>query len=168
MKGKYYVIFLGIIVLGLIVGIWRLRSGTSSSPEATVKAFYGVLNKGDLTKVQEYISPDTSLDMVLPNWDKLRVQGEDKPLKLFAGKIQKVEIEGKQVGNATAQIVTRVTLKPGVIEEARRIMEETKLAPRLPLKFWECWLLDNLQGKKQVWLKKWDGKWKISGLGPVY
>jgi len=182
MKERYYVILLGIVVLGFIVGIWRLRSGTSSSPEATVKAFYEALNEGNLSKAREYTSPQ---------WESLPYNIEG--LKLIVGEIQKAEIEGtsteKVLGTELTMVVVKVTLKPGVEEKFESLYREADkkvkayedgtlkesvkgpegdymkaLRERQRL-YWLMGFPGNFQGKHTWGLQKWDGKWKISSRG---
>lgn len=179
MKVKYYVVF-GVIVLGLIVGMWRLRSGTSSSPAATVKAFYEALNEGNLSKAEQYISPEKEFETVLI----LTAKYQKEELELIIHKIQKVEITGTHTekepfdGQVT-KVVVKVTLNPSVKKKLQSSYKEhmrgRKAAWGQGMAAYDKWadeehrlsmligFIEWFEGKKTWALEEWDGKWKISG-----
>jgi len=179
MKTKYYVI-IGTIVVALIGGILLVRSviSPSASPSATVKAFYRALNKGDIKKVEEYVSPGANIEDFLLTGIITRSPRKyyREGWKSLAGKIQKIEIKGEQTGKASgtdvAEVVIQVVLKPGVEDQAEiKRIEFIRTHSGYPFgnfddkvhseaaKYW--FMAIYFSEEQTCGLEKWHGKWKI-------
>lgn len=153
---KKLIIIAVVILIGLI-GILVLSKGggglsLSSSPGATIKAFYKALDNGDLSKAEEYLHPfKASLERLTASPEKF--------LPLLAGKIQKVEIlEEEIIENSFARVKFKASVKPGTMEEVRSIANSQKMFTGFTF----------IQGFSEdgntFELQKYKGEWKISYL----
>jgi len=168
MKTKYYVI-VGTIVVALIGGILLVRSGISpsASPSATVKAFYKALNKGDISRAENYLSFAANLRSIA----SILSRGHDtiSLLESLTGKIQEVKIlreySWEFFGQNGVAVQARVILKPKVQEQAK-IEAEKQLGKGLSgLEFQKILFIGYFPEKQEWVLVKEGGKWKIADLG---
>jgi len=171
-KKIYFVILL--LILILIVSFALTCSKESSSPEATVKAFYKAINDGDISEAEKYVSLETSLgDLGLAS-DDFSFDSEnpglsrEEKIQLLRGTIKKIEIEDKQIEKAfgieQAILVIKVILKPGVREEAESKFEEERNKPLISRDITVISINGFLSGfpeNQKCFLEKYDTGWKI-------
>lgn len=169
MKTKYYVI-VGTIVVALIGGILLVRSGISpsASPSATVKAFYKALNKGDISRVENYLSFATNLRSITSILSFPLGNDTISLLESLAGKIQEVKIlreySWELFGQRGMAVQARVILKPKVQEQAKIEAKEQLGKGLSRLEFDKILFIGNFPEKQEWVLVKEGGKWKIADL----
>lgn len=139
------ILITAIVIVIIIVGILILRRCSTSSPSATVEAFYKAINKGDFDNAKKYVNPSVAIQSFLP-------VGEE-PSKYING-ITEVKVEKEAISGDTARVVVHVICKPEL---------KKRLTPNSPFVF----LPDDFKKWERgvrLMLVKENGKWIIMDI----